>query len=111
MPACSSGNKFNIYYPPKIKCCIFKQTISDESNCHNFFSLFYSATINAQTNDWKIGVQLWTFHISNYETALQRVDSCGLTYIQLYPGQPINSSIKHVMGPSLTTAEREAVKK
>ena len=61
--------------------------------------LFCTACNNGQTNankstadsttssidpakDWKFGIALWTFHDVDFPTALNRVDSAGLTYIE-----------------------------
>lgn len=32
--------------------------------------------------DWKLGVALWTFHTFNFQEALEKIDSAGLTYIE-----------------------------
>jgi L-ribulose-5-phosphate 3-epimerase len=39
-----------------------------------------TSTVNPK--DWKFGVALWTFHDVDFPTALKRVDSVGLTYIE-----------------------------
>ena len=62
--------------------------------------LFFTACNNGQTSanksssdstttssvdpakDWKFGIALWTFHDVDFPTALNRVDSAGLTYIE-----------------------------
>ncbi|QMW00392.1 sugar phosphate isomerase/epimerase family protein [Spirosoma foliorum] len=33
-------------------------------------------------NEWKFGVALWTFHTVNFQDALAKVDSAGITYIE-----------------------------
>ena len=43
--------------------------------------------------DWKLGVALWTFHTFNFEEALEKIDSSGLTYIE--------PNTFHKTGPSL----------
>jgi len=60
--------------------------------------------------DWKLGVQLWTFHISSFTAALQRVDSCGLTYIEAYPGQKLGGDFQGAFGPSMSAADRQKLK-
>ncbi|MBS1933992.1 MAG: hypothetical protein JST96_08325, partial [Bacteroidetes bacterium] len=39
-----------------------------------------SAT-NDVTRNWKLGVQMWTFHYFTFVTALDKVDSAGVTFI------------------------------
>jgi sugar phosphate isomerase/epimerase len=41
-----------------------------------------SAMATVRPADWKFGVALWTFHDVNFPTALDRVDSAGLKYIE-----------------------------
>jgi L-ribulose-5-phosphate 3-epimerase len=40
-----------------------------------------TATVNP-TNDWKLGVALWTFHTVDFPHSLDKVDSIGLKYIE-----------------------------
>lgn len=41
-----------------------------------------SAVASVRPADWKFGVALWTFHDVDFPTALDRVDSAGLKYIE-----------------------------
>jgi len=62
-------------------------------------TVFFTACNNSQQNttatadstanvsvdpvkDWKFGIALWTFHTFDFPTALDKVDSAGLTYIE-----------------------------
>ena len=60
--------------------------------------------------DWKLGIQLWTFHISSFTDALKRVDSCGLTYIEAYPGQKLGDGFKGTFSPSMSSSDRQRIK-
>jgi L-ribulose-5-phosphate 3-epimerase len=40
-----------------------------------------SSTVDP-SKDWKFGVALWTFHDGNFPTALDKVDSAGIVYIE-----------------------------
>ena len=41
-----------------------------------------ATTSTVDPKDWKFGVALWTFHDVDFPTALNRVDSAGLVYIE-----------------------------
>jgi sugar phosphate isomerase/epimerase len=63
------------------------------------------------TKGFKIGVQMWTFHISTFFDAVNRIDSAGLRCVEIYPGQKMGNGFTHTMGPSLTLQEKQQVKK
>lgn len=44
--------------------------------------------------DWKLGVQLWTFHKFDFVTALAKADSAGIQYIEAFPGQKLGGEFK-----------------
>lgn len=44
--------------------------------------------------DWHLGVQLWTFHMFDFVTALAKADSAGIKYIEAYPGQKLGGDFK-----------------
>jgi len=52
-----------------------------QSSGSNNDSTSTTSSVNP-SQDWKFGVQLWTFHDVNFPTALDRVDSAGLVYIE-----------------------------
>ncbi|MBS1667384.1 MAG: sugar phosphate isomerase/epimerase [Bacteroidetes bacterium] len=45
------------------------------------------------TKNWKLGVQMWTFHYFHFDTALAKVDSAGIKYIEAFPGQPLGGGM------------------
>ncbi|QGW27419.1 sugar phosphate isomerase/epimerase family protein [Phnomibacter ginsenosidimutans] len=63
-----------------------------------FAVLAFSCNNNAakesvpQTTPLSIGIQLWTFHLASFTTALEKVDSCDIRYIQAISGQPIGNT-------------------
>ena len=59
---------------------------------------------------WKLGIQLWTFNISTFYDAIDRVDSTGLKYIEVFPGQKLSKSDTTGFGPALSQAQRDSVK-
>lgn len=70
-----------------------------------------SSTANASaTNDWNIGLQLWTFRVFSFHDALKKADSLGIQHIQAFPDQDLGGSWKGKFGPSMTPEQRQAVK-
>ena len=73
------------------------------------FIVFFEKNF-AQSKDWKLGIQMWTFHISSFTEALNRVDSCGLEYIEIYPGQKLEFNTSEVIGPKLSNEKINEIK-
>lgn len=65
---------------------------------------------NAQETNWKVGVQLWTFHEFSFEKSLERLDSTGLSYMEIYPGQRIWEGADDAMGPGLSADKIDRLK-
>lgn len=66
--------------------------------------------LNAQEANWKIGVQFWTFHEFSFEQSLKRMDSTGLSYIEIYPGQRLWDGADDAMGPGLSVEKMSRLK-
>lgn len=60
--------------------------------------------------DWTISLQLWTFRVFNFHDAVAKADSCGIRYIQAFPGQKLGGKWSGSFGPDMTAKEREEVK-
>ena len=43
------------------------------------------------TDNWKIGVQMWTFRMFTFAEALDKVDSAGVKDIEAFWGQPLGA--------------------
>jgi sugar phosphate isomerase/epimerase len=71
-----------------------------------------SATANATdpAKDWKLGVQLWTFSKFDFVTAISKVDSAGVKYIEAFSHQPLGGGMKGDFGPGMTPDEITQVK-
>ncbi len=82
--------------------------------CHNGPSEKTTATLNADstsvTNNWKIGVQLWTFRLFTQEEALAKADSAGIKFIEAFPGQVLDKTSKDTFGISMSAAGRQKLK-
>ena len=50
------------------------------------------------TKNWKIGVQLWTFHYVPFVTAIAKADSAGVKFVEAFPGQPLGGDMKDTFG-------------
>ncbi|HXB09890.1 MAG TPA: sugar phosphate isomerase/epimerase family protein [Puia sp.] len=60
--------------------------------------------------DWKIGVQLWTFHFVPFVNALDKADSAGIKYLEAFPGQPLGGGMKDTFGIRMSEESREKIK-
>jgi sugar phosphate isomerase/epimerase len=62
------------------------------------------------TKSWKLGVQMWTFHYFPFVTALAKVDSAGIKYIEAIPGQELGGGMKGSFGIEMPDSTRAKVK-
>jgi sugar phosphate isomerase/epimerase len=60
--------------------------------------------------DWKLGVQLWTFMKFDFVTAIGKVDSAGIKYVEAFSGQRLGGGMNHSFGPEMTADEKAQVK-
>jgi len=62
------------------------------------------------TNNWKLGVQLWTFRLFSQEVALAKADSAGIKYVEAFLGQPVDNTSKDTFGINLSAGGRQKLK-
>ena len=62
------------------------------------------------TDNWKLGVQLWTFRMFTITEALQKVDSAGVKYVEAFWGQALGGDSKDTFGIRMTQAGRDKLK-
>jgi len=79
------------------------------------FVLLFSLSAVAQKNPedkagWKLGAQSYTFRLFTFAEALKKIDSCGLKYVEAYPGQTIGGGIEGKMDFKMDAAKRQEVK-
>ncbi len=60
--------------------------------------------------DWTLGIQTYSFHVYPFFTALKKVDSAGIKFVEAYPGQLLRAGSKTVFDITLGSADRIAVK-
>lgn len=76
-----------------------------------------TAAIKADTTNWdvsqhwKLGVQLWTFMKFDFVTAIGKVDSAGVKYVEAFSHQKLGGGMKGDFGPDMTAEEKATVKK
>jgi sugar phosphate isomerase/epimerase len=62
------------------------------------------------TKDWKIGVQLWTFHYVPFVQAIAKADSAGVKYLEAFPGQPLGGDMKDSFGVRMSAESKAKIK-
>ena len=60
---------------------------------------------------WKLGAQAYSFKAFPFAEALRKIDSCGLKYVEAFPGQAIGGGLEGNMDFKMDAATRQAVKK
>jgi sugar phosphate isomerase/epimerase len=65
---------------------------------------------DAVTKNWKIGVQMWTFHFFPFVTALDKVDSAGAKYIEAFPGQELGGGMNGSFGIDMSPENKSKLK-
>src|SRR5690606_20945820 len=60
---------------------------------------------------WKLGSQAYSFRLFTFAEAIRKIDSCGLKYVEAFPGQQIGGGIDGKMDFKMDAATRQAVKK
>ncbi|MRG44868.1 TIM barrel protein [Chitinophaga sp. SYP-B3965] len=58
---------------------------------------------------WKFGAQAYSFRLFTLAEALDKMDSCGLQYVECYPGQKIGGGIEGSMDYKMDAAKRAEV--
>ena len=71
-----------------------------------------SATADSSnvTSQWKLGAQMWTFHTFPFLTALDKVDSAGLRFIEAFQGQPIGGDFNDTFGLNMRADSKTKLK-
>jgi sugar phosphate isomerase/epimerase len=64
----------------------------------------------AVTDNWKIGVQLWTFRLFTFTQALDKVDSAGVKNIEAFWGQKLGGTMKGEFGIAMSPETRSQLK-
>lgn len=80
-----------------------------------FMALFvFTSSLSAQDRPeeklgWKLGTQAYSFRLFSFDEAIRKTDSCGLKYIEAFPGQTIGGGIEGKMDFTMPAEKREQV--
>lgn len=61
-------------------------------------------------HDWLLSVQTWTFHKYNLYETINKADSLGIRYIEVYPGQKVGSDINGAFSYMLDKNSRDKIR-
>ena len=62
------------------------------------------------TQNWKLGVQMWTFRMFSFTDALNKVDSSGIKHIEAFFGQKLGGSLPGEFGTGMNADTRTKLK-
>src|SRR5580658_6075567 len=90
-------------------CCLISLALFSTSSFKDLSSTTSAASLNSPKN-WKIGVQMWTFHFVPFVKALDKADSAGIKYLEAFPGQKLGGGMPGAFGTGMADSTREKVK-
>lgn len=94
--------------------CIIALTRCNSSNSKTESSTDSTATNSTDTSNvtenWKIGVQMWTFRMFTFAEALDKVDSAGVKNIEAFWGQPLGAGMKDSFGIRMSDDSKAKLK-
>ncbi|MFD1771806.1 sugar phosphate isomerase/epimerase family protein [Sphingobacterium suaedae] len=61
--------------------------------------------------NWKLGAQSYTFRLFTLAEALDKIDSCGLRYVEAFPGQTVGAGNSEKFNYTLSSEGKALVKK
>ena len=65
---------------------------------------------SAFSNEWKLGVQAWSFRNFTFCETLDQLSAMGVEYVEAYPGQPIGGGVEGSTHFNMDAATRNAIK-
>lgn len=69
-----------------------------------------STDTSSASPEWKLGVQMWTFHEFPFVTALAKADSAGIKFIEAFQGQPLGGDMKDTFGLTMSPESKSKIK-
>ena len=74
-----------------------------------FYFLLFTFPVIAQSN-WQLSVQTWTFHKFTFFQSVEKADSLGIKYLEVYPGQKVGADIPGVFSYTMDKTSRDKIK-
>lgn len=72
---------------------------------HNYMFSQYS-----NKNSWKLSIQTWTFHKYSFLQSVEKADSLGVKFLEVYPGQKVGGDIQGAFSYTLDKDSRDKLK-
>jgi sugar phosphate isomerase/epimerase len=80
------------------------------NGCNNGKSNNQSSIDNPETKlGWELGAQAYTFNLFTFFEAIDKIDSCGLKYVEAFPGQTIGGGIEGTMDYNMDASTQNKV--
>lgn len=61
-------------------------------------------------NNWKLSIQTWTFHKYSFLQSVEKADSLGVKFLEVYPGQKVGGDIQGAFSYTLDKNSRDKLK-
>ncbi|MDP4149437.1 MAG: sugar phosphate isomerase/epimerase [Bacteroidota bacterium] len=94
-----------------LACCIACIVYSCHDQSKEATSEVPAGDSTGVTRDWRIGVQMWTFHYVPFVKALEKADSAGVKFIEAFPGQPLGGDMKDSFGIRMSAGSKAEIRK
>jgi sugar phosphate isomerase/epimerase len=65
--------------------------------------------LRSQSN-WQLSIQTWTFHKFSFLESVEKADSLGIKYLEVYPGQPVGGGMPGTFSYTLDKDARDKLK-
>ncbi|MHA4846339.1 sugar phosphate isomerase/epimerase family protein [Flavitalea antarctica] len=82
---------------------------SNESAADSDSTAAATTTTAAPAEDWKIGVQFWTFKEFPFVTAVEKADSAGIRFIEAFPGQRLGGNFKDSFNINMSAESKKGI--
>lgn len=68
-----------------------------------------TSTATAAADDWRIGVQFWTFREFPFVKAVEKADSAGVKFIEAFPGQALGGDFKDTFNINMSAESKKGI--
>lgn len=68
-----------------------------------------ATTTALPADDWKIGVQFWTFREFPFVQAVEKADSAGIKFIEAFPGQALGGNFKDSFNINMSAESKKGI--